>query len=332
MPTYMDRHDNVNVTPEELAGAHALDLEVQAKHGVSYLSYWYDPEAPQRVLLRRRSEQGGGRGRAPRGARADGDPDHRGRGPDGRELPRPASRRIPPGEPYTESAFRTILFTDIVGSTDLTQRLGDAKAMELVRTHDAIVRRELAAVGGNEVKHTGDGIMASFASVARSIECAIAIQRTLEAHSADAEHPIRVRIGVSAGEPVAEARRPVRRRRPTRRAGVRSRRRRRHPRLDRGARALRRQRLHIRIPRRLRAQRLQRAHPTLRSGLDNQKSVSASAFLYLFPTTSAAAPRGEGAGRSGEAEQLPRRAKRRCGSSARPTCLRPTLTARLRPA
>ena len=46
----------------------------------------------------------------------------------------------PVGEAYTESAFRTILFTDIVGSTDMTQRLGDAKAMELVRTHDPIVR------------------------------------------------------------------------------------------------------------------------------------------------------------------------------------------------
>ena len=54
------------------------------------------------------------------------------------------------------------------------------------------------------MKHTGDGIMASFASVTRSIECAIAIQRALDAHSADAEHPIYVRIGVSAGEPVAE--------------------------------------------------------------------------------------------------------------------------------
>ena len=71
----------------------------------------------------------------------------------------------PPGEAYVETAFRSILFTDIVGSTGMTQRLGDAMAMQLVRTHDRIVRTELSAVGGNEVKHTGDGIMASFASV-----------------------------------------------------------------------------------------------------------------------------------------------------------------------
>jgi class 3 adenylate cyclase len=76
--------------------------------------------------------------------------------------------------------------------------------MELLRVHDAIVRKHLSQTGGSEVKHTGDGIMASFASVARAIQCAIAIQTDLEAHSATAEHPIRVRIGVSAGEPVAE--------------------------------------------------------------------------------------------------------------------------------
>ena len=110
----------------------------------------------------------------------------------------------PVGEAYVEPAFRTILFTDIVGSTDMTQRLGDDKAMEVLRHHDRIVRTHLQEHSGNEVKHTGDGIMASFGSVARAIHAAIGIQRALEEHSAAAEHPITVRIGVSAGEPVAE--------------------------------------------------------------------------------------------------------------------------------
>jgi class 3 adenylate cyclase len=203
VPTFMDRHDNVDVTPEELAGAHALDLDVQAKHGVSYLSYWFDPEAhsvfclvdaPNREAAEAVHQEAHGL-TATKIIEVEGHsvvsflgsvPAH------------------PVGEAYVESAFRTILFTDIVGSTDLTQRLGDAKAMELVRTHDLIVRSELAAVGGNEVKHTGDGIMASFASVARAIECAIAVQRMLDARRTGAEHPLHVRIGVSAGEPVAE--------------------------------------------------------------------------------------------------------------------------------
>jgi class 3 adenylate cyclase len=98
----------------------------------------------------------------------------------------------------------TILFTDIEGSTSLTQRLGDAKAQEVVRTHNRIVRDALKAHNGSEIKHTGDGIMASFASASRALECAIAMQTAFAAHNESAEEPIRVRIGLNAGEPIAE--------------------------------------------------------------------------------------------------------------------------------
>jgi class 3 adenylate cyclase len=101
-------------------------------------------------------------------------------------------------------AFRTILFTDMEGSTSLTQRLGDAKAQEVLRTHNRIVRDALKAHTGSEIKHTGDGIMASFSSATRALECAIAMQRAFAEHSESAEEPIRVRIGLNAGEPVAE--------------------------------------------------------------------------------------------------------------------------------
>ncbi|MCJ7509668.1 MAG: adenylate/guanylate cyclase domain-containing protein [Dehalococcoidia bacterium] len=113
----------------------------------------------------------------------------------------------------------TILFTDMEGSTSLTQRLGDAKAQEVLRTHNRIVRDALKAHTGSEIKHTGDGIMASFFSATRALECAIAIQRAFAdwnagvgaglappegvASSAPTE-AIRVRIGLNAGEPVAE--------------------------------------------------------------------------------------------------------------------------------
>ena len=72
-----------------------------------------------------------------------------------------------------------------------------------MRLHNTIVGSALYAQGGTLVKHTGDGIMASFASVAPSIECAVAIQRRLADHRRDAEHP-EVRIGISAGEPITE--------------------------------------------------------------------------------------------------------------------------------
>jgi class 3 adenylate cyclase len=102
------------------------------------------------------------------------------------------------------SGLVTILFTDIGGSTSLTQRVGDAKAQEVVRTHNRIVRDALKAHSGSEIKHTGDGIMASFSSASRALECAIGIQRTFAQHSESAEEPIRVRIGLNAGEPIAE--------------------------------------------------------------------------------------------------------------------------------
>ena len=100
---------------------------------------------------------------------------------------------------------QTILFTDIEHSTELTQRLGDRAAQELVRAHNTAVRTALAQHGGTEIKHTGDGIMAAFATASAGVECAIAIQRTLADAANDAAR-LRVRVGLNAGEPVTEER------------------------------------------------------------------------------------------------------------------------------
>src|SRR5690606_3657781 len=81
-----------------------------------------------------------------------------------------------PGKgPQLESALRTIMFTDIVDSTEMTARLGDLRAVEMVRAHDALVRRALRDQEGREVKHTGDGIMASFTDTGRAVQCARAV-------------------------------------------------------------------------------------------------------------------------------------------------------------
>jgi class 3 adenylate cyclase len=106
-----------------------------------------------------------------------------------------------PAPKLSPSGMVTILFTDMEGSTTLTERLGDARAQELRRTHDSIVRDALKAQGGSETKHTGDGIMASFPSASRAIECAVGVQRAV---AEQGETPLRVRIGLNAGEPVAE--------------------------------------------------------------------------------------------------------------------------------
>jgi len=98
-----------------------------------------------------------------------------------------------------EAGVVTILFTDITDSTALTQHLGDAKAQELVHTHNDIVREALRANGGMEIKHTGDGIMASFHSASGALECAVAILRDVEV-----QEGLSVHVGINAGEPVAE--------------------------------------------------------------------------------------------------------------------------------
>ncbi len=116
----------------------------------------------------------------------------------------------PAGKPRSvePGAFRTILFTDLVGHTEMMSRLGDEKGREVLREHERITRDCLKAHGGSEVKTTGDGFMASFGSVTKAVECAVALQRAVEEWNAgvDARHasPLRVRIGLNAGEPIAE--------------------------------------------------------------------------------------------------------------------------------
>jgi class 3 adenylate cyclase len=121
------------------------------------------------------------------------------------EEGKPARPKKEPKAAAPSEAVHTILFTDMEGSTTLTQQLGDAKGQEVLRTHNTIVRDALKACGGSEIKHTGDGIMASFVSVSGALGCAIAIQRAVAALvGEDPEMPLRVRIGLNAGEPVAE--------------------------------------------------------------------------------------------------------------------------------
>ena len=120
-------------------------------------------------------------------------------------APRKSAKRKPRKASAKPSGLVTILFTDMEGSTSLTQRLGDAEAQEVLRTHNRIVREALKAHDGTEIKHTGDGIMASLALASHALECAVAIQRTFaQRNESGPDTPIRVRIGLNAGEPIAE--------------------------------------------------------------------------------------------------------------------------------
>lgn len=103
------------------------------------------------------------------------------------------------------SRLLTIMFTDIEGSTALTQRLGDARAQELVRVHNQLARREIATRGGREIKHTGDGVMATFASASSAVAAATSLQRAVRAHNdANPESHLVINVGLNAGEPLSE--------------------------------------------------------------------------------------------------------------------------------
>ncbi len=209
MPLYMDRHDGVTATPQEIARNHLRDLEVQRKYDTRYVTYWIDQEAHTAFCLVDAPSTDA--------AEAVHREAHDSVAAEiievdqqaveefmGRIADTPAA--IDPAATEMQSGLRIILFTDMEESTSITQRLGDARAMELLRTHNAFIRDALVAQNGSEVKHTGDGIMASFLSASGAVECAIAIQKALAAHNEqNPGTPIRVRIGLSAGEPVMES-------------------------------------------------------------------------------------------------------------------------------
>jgi class 3 adenylate cyclase len=211
MPTYMDIHDIPGgVSAEDVAQAHYKDVAVQDKYGVTYHKYWVNEKTGKVFCLCH----------APNAEAAE--QVHReahGLMPDkvikvepemaelfmGASEANAAGAVIIPGGSTDDRdpGIRTILFTDIVESTSLTQKIGDDAAMELVDLHDSIVRDALKDLGGREVKHLGDGIMASFLSPAAAVRCASRVQNELSKHSrANVDRPLQVRVGIAAGEPV----------------------------------------------------------------------------------------------------------------------------------
>jgi class 3 adenylate cyclase len=203
----MDRHDLRGLKAEDVAEAHRRDVDIQDRHGVKYMAYWFDENngaafclvhAPDPATAERVHRE------------AHGEIAHAiipvdlatveaflGRISEPRAAPSAAA-------PAVDSGLRGVMFTDIVGSTEMTARLGDSAALELVRAHDALVRRGLDVYGGREIKHTGDGIMAAFDNVASSVRAAADIQRRFAAYNADASETLSVRIGIDAGEPVED--------------------------------------------------------------------------------------------------------------------------------
>ena len=210
MPMYMDIHEAPGATADAVAAAHAADVEVQDKYGVVYHKYWLNetqgkifclctaPNAEAAMTVHREAH----------GMVAqrliEVVPEIAEGFLGGCEVD-PAGAALLPGTVQRERdcGIRTVLFTDIVDSTSLMERLGDDACIKLFELHDRIVSEALQVAGGREIKHTGDGIMAAFASAAGAVRCAIRIQKALAEHPSRAgDSPVLVRIGAAAGEPV----------------------------------------------------------------------------------------------------------------------------------
>src|SRR5687768_15088313 len=210
MPIYMDRHYVIGATRHALANAHEKDLEKQGQYGVHFLTYWFDEtrctafclvDAPDIESIKRTHDE------------AHGDVPHEIIEVDpavveaflGRVNDPPPPKTALAAGPQIDSAFRAVMFTDLEDSTAMTVRLGDAQALHLLHIHNALTRNALRDHGGREVKHLGDGIMASFASIREAVDCAISIQRAFAAYNAEhSDAQLHLRIGLSAGEPVEE--------------------------------------------------------------------------------------------------------------------------------
>ena len=167
-------------TPEELRDAHHGDLEKQHAHGVEYVSYWHNEKAGKIFCLVEApsAEAAEAVHREAHGIVADKIIEvapELVEGFMGSSRPGDWGEVRVPGSGARDGGIRTILFTDIVESTSHAQRMGDDAALELLRLHNEVVRSALVGKEGREVKHTGDGIMASFVSAASAVRCAMAL-------------------------------------------------------------------------------------------------------------------------------------------------------------
>jgi class 3 adenylate cyclase len=208
MPLYMDRHYIEGITKEVIAQAHALDLAIQERYPVKFLTYWFDEPrctgnclivSPDKETIRK--AHGEAHGNVPSEI-IEVDLSIV-------EVFLGRVQDLTPVDNFVEtpvdSAFRTIMFTDLKDSTLMTTMFGDTKALHLLHIHNALIRNELREHRGSEVKHTGDGIMASFVDVGDAVKCSIAVQKSFADHNQrDPNESLHIRVGLSAGEPVEE--------------------------------------------------------------------------------------------------------------------------------
>jgi class 3 adenylate cyclase len=205
----MDRHYVEGATKHAVANAHNADLAIQDKYRVKFMTYWFDEErsttfclvdAPNQEAIRQAHLEA--HGLIPHEI-LEVDPAvveaFLGRVKD----PAPVGSQLP--EEQIDAAFRAIMFTDLKDSTLMTSTMGDARGLHLLHVSNALTRTALRQYMGREIKHTGDGIMASFKNVPDAVYCAMAVQMAVAEHNRQNQgDEIFLRIGLNAGEPIEE--------------------------------------------------------------------------------------------------------------------------------
>lgn len=193
-------------TREAIATAHLMDVAVQGRYGVEYVKYWIN-EAQGRLFCLCTAPDAESANRVHREAHGlvaerivEVDPDLAEGILGGGTVAATGAALGPRGT--LDSGVRTLLFTDIVGSTELTQRLGDRAALDIVDLHDRLVRDALGRTGGREVKHLGDGVMAVFVEPDPAIRCASDVQAAVRGSVHRTVEPLRIRVGIATGEPI----------------------------------------------------------------------------------------------------------------------------------
>lgn len=209
MPIYMDRHNMPEgISMEDVEKAHHADMQAQDKYKVNFLTYWFDQQdgaifcladCPDAEALKNvHGEAHGGIPHEIIEVNLDEVHSFLGRIKD--------PEKDETGHIPIESPLRTLMFTDLKGSTDMVATLGDTEAIRLLEIHDKIVRDEIAKYDGREIKTTGDGFLIAFDQVADAVRCGIAIQKAFDAYNSQTTgQPLAVRIGINAGHPVERA-------------------------------------------------------------------------------------------------------------------------------
>jgi len=204
----MDRHFTEGATHQALADAHEKDLNIQDKYDIKFITYWFDEirstafclvDAPNKEALQNAHNEAHGN---VANEIIEVDPSiveaFLGRVKD----PTPKDNS---GEILIDSAFRVIMFTDLKDSTKMTTEYGDKSSLNFIHIHNVLTRNELKKFDGNEIKHTGDGIMASFITVDNAIKCAIEIQKAFAHYNENnPNEELHLKIGLSSGEPIEE--------------------------------------------------------------------------------------------------------------------------------